>query len=551
VPKPILIFDGECTFCRRWISYWRSLTGAQVDYAPYQEVGSRYPSIPTAHFEQAVQLVEEDGRVRSGADAVLTTLSYEPRFKGLVWLYRYAPGFAPLSEAVYQWVSRHRVLLSRASTWLWGEEIRPARYDQTRWLYLRALGAVYLAAFSSFWVQAESLFGPSGIVPSGFSIAELNQIYAVGLAASLLLLFFPRGGRGLFALIATIAAWIAYGFAVRAGGEFFGFQWDALLLEMGFFSVFLSFGAREPLRPVIWVLRWLLFRVVFFSGYVKLASHDPTWRDLTALSYHFETQPLPTWIGWWFHQLPSPVLKALTIGMFGIELAMPFLYFLPRRPRFLAFFATILLQLVIDATGNYGFFGLQIFALSLLLLDDQALRATFPRVFARPSGVQRPASPFRLGVEWALLLPGALLAMQLGVTSSYGVFAVMTTERREIVFEGSLDGKTWLPYEFKWKPGDLARKPSFVEPHMPRLDWQLWFAALGAADQNPWVETIALRLLKNSDSTLNLFASRPFGHEAPRFVRASIYRYRFTDPAAHSQSGEWWIRERIGDYVRI
>jgi hypothetical protein len=369
-------------------------------------------------------------------------------------------------------------------------------------------------------------------------------------------------------LAASILAWASYWLVAGAGGEFLAFQWDALMLEMGFFSIFLALGRDEPHRVAVLLMRWLLFRVMFFSGYVKLASHDPAWRDLTALQYHFESQPLPTWVGWWFHQLPPLALKACAIGMFAVELVVPFLYFLPRRLRFAAFAATVALQILIDLTGNYGFFGWQTVALAILLLDDQFLRERLParfsaRLFA-PSKT-RPATPLRPGIEAACVLAAAVLAActtiypvpaiarlaaPLNSIHSYGVFAVMTRERNEIVFEGSDDGHDWRPYELKYKPGDLWRRPAFVEPHMPRLDWQLWFAALGSPGYNPWVENVARRLLQNTPEVTGLFGTLPFPDRAPKLVRASFYHYRFTDRAERNQTGQWWRRERVGFYLR-
>lgn len=559
--KPILIFDGDCGFCRKWIAYWRTLTGDRVDYASYQEVGSRFPDIPTPRFEEAVQLVEPDGTVRSGASAVFRALAVRPGLRWLNWLYERAPGVAAVADAAYGVVARNRVFFSRLTRLFWGESVEPARYTLTRWIYLKALGVTYFAAFASFWVQASGLVGPQGILPIGWSATTLDLIAAAGAAAAVLL------ALGIFPTLAAIAAWGAYWYVMQAGQEFMGFQWDALMLEMGFFSIFLTFGWRGPSRLAILILRWLLFRVVFFSGYVKLASHDPNWRDLTALKYHFETQPLPTWLGWWFHQLPLGALQACAAGMFALELGVPLLYFLPRKLRIFAFFATVFLQILIDATGNYGFFGWQTVTLSLLLLDDSFLEQALPRLARLMSPPREPwpglARARRVGEPALVFAAAALVALTtiypvarlrewvapLNSINSYGVFAVMTTQRNELIFEGSADGETWLPYELKWKPGDLGRRPAFCEPHMPRLDWQLWFAALGTLEQNPWVESLAARLLENSRPVLALFEKNPFPDTPPRYVRASFYQYHFADIETHRKTGHWWWREPLGLYL--
>jgi predicted DCC family thiol-disulfide oxidoreductase YuxK len=557
--RPLLIFDGDCGFCRRWIAYWRTLTGDRVEYAPYQEVGHRFPTIPPEKFQASVQLVQPDGTVLSGAQAVLGTLSVRKGLRWMAWLYRKLPGAAAVTEAAYRVVARHRVSFSRVTHLLWGDRPEPARYGLTRWLYLKGLGLTYIAAFVSFWVQARGLAGNQGILPVGWADSTFHIICGAGTLAGALLVL------GIFPTLSTLVAWASYWLVMQAGQEFLGFQWDALMLEMGFFSIFLTLGKGEPARLMVWLMRWLLFRVVFYSGYVKLASHDPTWRDLTALKYHFETQPLPTWIGWYFHQLPMWALKASAAAMFAVELVFPFLYFFPRKPRFLAFFATLGLQILIDLTGNYGFFGMQTVALSLLLLDDQFIEEHLGWL-ARLR--RTPGAPWL--AEWReaidLTFVGAAAALAVFTTiypvaavarlaaplnsiHTYGVFAVMTTARNEIVFEGSRDGETWLPYELKWKPGDPARRPAFCEPHMPRLDWQLWFAALGGPVQNPWVQNVAVRLLQNSKPVLALFGKNPFPDAPPRYVRASFYEYKFTDLETRRKTGNWWSRRPLGLYL--
>lgn len=557
--KPLLIFDGDCGFCRKWIAYWQSLTGDRVEYAPYQEVAGQYPEIPAESFEQAVQLVQTDGKVVAGARAVCKVLSVRRGLRWLSWAYDHVPGVARVSEAAYRCVARNRVFFSAITRLFWGENPQPTRLALTRWVYLKALGATYLAAFVSFWVQASGLAGPQGILPIGWSENTLHGLCAGGVVASVMLI------AGTLPPLAAGAAWAAYWFVSQAGQDFLGFQWDALLLEMGFFSIFLTLGRRAPSRLATWILRWLLFRVVFFSGYVKLASQDPHWRDLTALRYHFETQPLPTWIGWGFHQLPLGVLQLFAALLFVFELAVPFLFFLPRKPRIFAFFAMLALQFLIDATGNYGFFGCEVMTLSVLLLDDAWLERSLPWLarlmhphrepwFARARTLLEPVltGAAALLVVLTTIYPLSFVrawAAPLDVIHSYGVFAVMTTQRNELIFEGSDDGETWLPYELKWKPGGLDRRPAFCEPHMPRLDWQLWFAALGTPEQNPWVAAVAVRLLQNSEPVLALFETNPFPKAAPRFIRVAFYQYHFTDFDTLRGTGQYWSRESKGLYL--
>jgi hypothetical protein len=308
---------------------------------------------------------------------------------------------------------------------------------------------------------------------------------------------------------------------------------------------------------------------MFLSGAVKIASGDPSWRNLTALAVHYETQPLPTWIGWWAHQLPAGAQRASTAIMFGVELAVPFFVF-SRRLRRYAFGPLVFLQLLIGLTGNYAFFNVLTVALCLLLLSDGMFPARL-RARAAPAESDSPTWPGVIVLPIAALLFVASLAPLFGSVglggalprlavrvhelvapfrsvNGYGLFAVMTTTRDEILVEGSRDGAAWLPYEFRWKPGDPARRPGFVEPHQPRLDWQMWFAALGTYEDNPWFLSFLRRLLEGSRPVTALLAKNPFPDGPPRFVRATLWRYHFSGLATRRSTRAWWTRERRGPY---
>jgi uncharacterized membrane protein YphA (DoxX/SURF4 family) len=374
---------------------------------------------------------------------------------------------------------------------------------------------------------------------------------------------------------------------------FLNFQWDNLLLETGLLAVLLAplqwverpGRGPEPSRLAVWLLRWLLFRLMFESGWVKLAGGDESWRHLTALRAHFETQPLPTWIGWYAHQLPDKVLGVCVFLMFVIELAAPVLIFCGRRARRLAACVFILFQAAILLTGNYTFFNWLTILLCLPLVDDDTLRKLAPRRWRRPppgdagagwiSGATRDRGA---RWSWKITAPAALLvflltALTLPMPGSvaqawprplvslyywlepfrsfngYGLFASMTQTRPEIILEGSNDGQDWRAYEFKYKPGDLKRAPSFVAPFQPRLDWQMWFAALGSVEQNPWFFRLEYSLLKNSPPVVGLLARNPFPKDPPKFIRAQLYQYHFTDPAARRATGQWWRRDYLGVYA--
>ncbi len=475
----------------------------------------------------------------------------------------------------------------------------------TRWLFLRLLGLIYLVAFLSLWMQIGGLIGSHGILPAADFLKTASERVGperfwwwptfcwlnsqdwflhfqcgLGVLFSLLLI------TGVAPVLDLILLWAIYLSLSTVCRDFLGFQWDILLLETGFLAIFL---APRPWRPslaretqpsllVIWLARWLLFRLMFMSGAVKLLSADSTWWNLAALDVHYETQPLPTWIGWYAHQLPEGCQRASVFVMFIIELIIPGLIFGLRQLRGIACGAFVFLMLLISLTGNYCFFNLLTVALCTLLLDDGILRRFVPQRMAGPAprAAAGEASLFRrlrrgsLGVlALTLLLISAVetlarligrqsmprpllrlveLASPLRTVNSYGLFAMMTTTRPEIIVEGSADGATWLPYEFKWKPGDLKRRPAIVAPHQPRLDWQMWFAALGDYRQNPWFVKFLVRLLQGSPEVVALLERNPFPDRPPRLVRAVLYEYRFTDRASRAKTGAWWRRERKGLY---
>jgi hypothetical protein len=515
----------------------------------------------------------------------------------------------------------------------------------TRRLFLRLLGLIYLIAFLSLWTQIEGLIGRNGILPAVEYLEAISQ--RVGperywwlptfcwLSASDGFLHLQCAAGTLFALLLVagvapvldlVFLWALYLSLSTVCRDFLGFQWDILLLETGFLAIFLAprqwlpNRSREtpPSLTVLWLARWLLFRLMFMSGAVKLLSADSTWWNLTALEVHYETQPLPTWIGWHAHQLPAWFQKMSVLVMFVIELGLPVLIFGLRHLRAMACGGFLLLMLVISLSGNYCFFNLLTVALCLLLLDDRLLRRFLPNRITAPTAppahepfLTRPSAtlslpveergqregrsgrfpeampaqssedslplsrfhPLRVGLLGLLALmillisgvetlarltgreriPPLLLRVVQAVSSfrtvnSYGLFAVMTTTRPEIIVEGSNDGSTWLAYEFKWKPGEAARRPVFVAPHQPRLDWQMWFAALGTYRQNPWFMSFLVRLLQGSPDVSALLARNPFPDKPPRRIRAVLYEYRFTDRETRVKTGHWWRRERKGIY---
>ncbi len=583
------------------------MTGEAVEYLPSQDplVADRFPEIPPEAYLNSVQLIEPDGRVYTSAEAVMRSLAKAPNRAWMWKAYQRLPGAVFVSEFAYRFVAAHRTAFS-ALTWLgWGTNVEPASYFLTRLVFLRVLGLIYLMAFASLSVQMLGLVGSGGILPASETMSAVRaQCDQMGLGWDRYRLFptlcwLGAGDAALQAqcgmgavlaalLVAGVAPqlclaglWLLYLSLTTIGREFMAYQWDNLLLEVGLLSIFFAprglwpkqLAESDPPKIFLWLLRWLLFRLMFLSGVVKLTSGDPTWRNLDALSFHYETQPLPTWLGWHADQLPDWFHQSSAVMMFAIELAVPFLIFLPRRLRFLAALAFVALELLIAATGNYGFFNWLTILLCLLLLDDSMIQRWLPKKFVLkfPSRVVVPATAafkFRLGLaaifaamvavvtfiqissafrvqrQWPKPVASIYQWMSpLRSVNAYGLFSVMTTSRPEIIVEGSNDGVRWQAYEFRYKPGDVQHRPAFVAPHMPRLDWQMWFAALGDYRHNPWFLQFCHRLMDGAPEVLALLKHNPFPESPPRYLRAHMYDYQFADGKTRRETGSWWVRD--------
>ena len=618
--KPLLIYDGDCHFCRRWIERWREMTGDAVEYASSQERAAAYPEIAPAEFGGAVQLIETDGRIVRGAEAVFRSLSHGGGAGFLARCYDRVPGFASVTEAVYGLVARNRRAASAGTRLLWGDDVRRPTYFISRRWFLRAIGAIFLIAFISLWTQVDGLVGTNGILPVGeflpaardyigptaplvlptlcwwnSSDAFLHLLCGAGAGFSLLVIV------GIVPALSLFLAFVCYLSLTIAGQTFLSFQWDILLLETGFLAIFFAparwrMTARDeaPLSRVgLFLLKLLLFKLMFMSGVVKLTSGDDSWWNLTALNYHYETQPLPTVVGWWAHQSPAWLKQFSTAFVLCTETIVPFLIWTPRRPRLIGCVLLVGLQVLILLTGNYAFFNLLTIALCLLLIDDSAwrsLRFWWRKPLGRDSvepgadavgrsgsTESRPTSgrvarwaavavllvtlPVNAGLLFSAFKPEAPWPPRLGalqgmlepfrIVNGYGLFRVMTKSRPEIVIEGSADGIDWLPYEFRWKPGSVNQAPRWVAPHQPRLDWQMWFAALGTYRENRWFLILGERLMENTPDVVALLEHNPFAATPPRYIRGTVYDYQFTTPAERRESGAWWKRRELREYVAL
>jgi len=635
-----MIWDGECHFCKRWIERWREITAGEVNYATYQEAATRFPEIPIEQFKREVAFIAPDGETFFAADAVYRSLRYRPSRKWLAWSYDHVPGFAAISEAAYKLIARNRSFGSTLTRLLWGKDVRPPTYFWARRWFLRMLGLVYVIAFVSLWVQIDGLVGSNGMSPVHQFLPVVRQ--QVGTDAYFLLptlcwfdssnafLHFLCGGGvvlsvllicGVAPALSLVMLFVFYLSLAVAGQVFLNFQWDVLLLETGFLAIFLApwqlwprelmwrpgsaaqAGASPVSRAGLFLLKFLLFKLMLMSGVVKLTSGDDSWgwinhsfhwSALTALDYHYWSQPLPTVFAWWADKTPEWFKHFSVAFCLAVEIITPFFIWAPRRPRLIAAGLLIFLQIVIALTGNYCFFNLLTIALCLLLIDDSVIASLRRGIFQRgnaDAATQRSAdygtpsaSPLSTGRSIRNLLcryaaigvivvtlpinawlifsafkpqsrpPGLLTKLYeqleaFRIVNGYGLFRVMTRDRDEIIIEGSADGIDWIPYEFKWKPGDVRRAPGWCAPHQPRLDWQMWFAALETPQQNPWLVGLIARLLEGSRDVTRLLARNPFPDKPPQFIRAMFYRYRFTTTEERRETGGWWKRQELREYL--
>jgi hypothetical protein len=455
------------------------------------------------------------------------------------------------------------------------------------WFFLRGLGIIYFTAFASMSVQIEGLIGEHGILPIQSILTEMAVIFPgnkyivfptifwfdasdlalrwvcfAGMGAAILLLL------NIFVRLALISCYVLYLSISVAGQDFTAFQWDVFLLEAGFLGIFLTWGSGL----IVFLYRWLVARFMLMGGIVKIASGDPAWADLTALNYHYQTQPLPSPLAYYAHFFPHWLNEFSVAVVLAIELIVPFFVFFPRRYRLIAAWSFIALQTSIILTGNYNFFNVLTILICLFLFDDQDIGKWLPIRFITAIRQKQPCpGPAANGIA-AIWLGLVLLAhstsfwlsqgqaivsplkniMQListfSLVNNYGPFAVMTKERPEIIVQGSNDGREWLTYHFKYKPVDLGQKLGWNIPHQPRLDWQMWFAAMQNPTSNSWFAKFMLKLQQGSPQVLSLLADNPFPEKPPVYVRALLYRYFYTSPEQRKGSGNIWQRDYLGIY---
>jgi Lipase maturation factor len=457
-------------------------------------------------------------------------------------------------------------------------------YWTSRFVFERALAFIYLIAFLCAANQFVPLAGERGLLsltefvrdvpfraaPSLFFYAPTDSALRVaawlGIVLSCVLL---TGLIRRFAIPTGVAwwvLWVLYLSFENVGQTLYAFGWESLLLEAGFFAMFLGSSTSTPSAPLNWIYRWMLFRVMFGAGLIKLRG-DACWRDLTCLHYYFETQPIPNMLSWYFHWLPAGVHRAGVLFNHVAELGVPFAYFTPQPVASIAGLITVAFQSTLIVSGNLSWLNWITIVLCISTLDDRWFRwvpITRPTLH-EPSTAHRVMTYIVVAVVAILsvgpvinmLSPGQLMNYSFNpihLVNTYGAFGSITRTRNEIVIEGT-DAATitpdsvWREYEFKGKPGDPARQPSQIAPYHLRLDWLMWFAAMSPPSEHPWFPQLMVKLLEGDPATLGLLRTNPFPDRPPHYVRAHYYEYRFTTPQQRRETDRWWNRQLLGEYV--
>jgi hypothetical protein len=464
--------------------------------------------------------------------------------------------------------------------WLAGRD-----YVLTRLVLQRGLALVYLIAFLVAANQFVPLCGEHGLLPapaflrevpfraapSLFYLAPRDSAFTAAAWLGVALSLFAFSGlserRGWPLSAATwFALWLLDLSFVNVGQTFYGFGWETMLLEAGFLAIFLGAARTAPSAVVIFLYRWMLFRTMFGAGLIKLRG-DECWRDLTCLFWHYETQPMPNPLSWYFHWLPRGVHRFGVAFNHFAELVVPFAYFAPQPFAAAAGLITIFFHLWLMVSGNYSFLGLLTIVLAIPTLDDRILLRLFrrgPRVATAPSRAHRLAAVvlalvvgfLSIGPALNLISPNQAMNTSydpLHLVNSYGAFGSVTHPRYEVIVEGTADaapsdGTRWREYGFQGKPGDPKRRPPQIAPYHLRLDWLMWFCGFTQWYGQPWFANFVAKLLQNDPKTLSLMSENPFPDRPPRFVRARLYEYRFTTPEERERTGAWWARELRGEY---
>lgn len=473
-------------------------------------------------------------------------------------------------------------------------------YWLTRFVILRLAGIVYAVAFLAAVNQIVPLIGTNGLLPVGAYLHQMSHVPHSAIADFIHLpsvFWFWHSDTALlavacigFVLSCVVAAgfanapllavlWFLYMSLIHAGQEWYGYGWEIQLTETGFLAIFLCplldmrpFPKRPPPFIMIVLFRWLIFRIMFGAGLIKFRG-DVVWRNATALYYHFETQPIPGPLSRWFHFLPRTMLKIGVWFNWLAELVAPWLVFWPRVGRHIAGMVIVLFQITLILSGNLSFLNWLTIVPALACFDDGFWAKVLPRALVRKAETAalnaEESQPMQttalvvaafialLSIQPALnmLSPGQIMNTSFDpfdLVNTYGAFGTVGQQRLNVVFEGTTDPRpdaktNWKPYIYKGLPVLLNKRPPQIAPYQPRLDWQMWFAAMASPDEYPWTLNLVWKLLHNDPAATGLFAANPFPGNPPRYIRAVLYRYKFAAPG--NAQGLYWTRERISDWI--
>src|SRR5260221_1962687 len=474
------------------------------------------------------------------------------------------------------------------------EWLRADDYWLARLLFQRALAAIYLVAFLVTLRQFRPLLGERGLLPAPAFLAAVRFMESPSIFhwrySDRLLVIVSWIGLALagaavlgvldlvptpIAMLAWFALWALYLSIVNVGQTFYSFGWETLLCETGFLAIFLGNAQVAPTIPLVYLIRWLLFRVEFGAGLIKMRG-DRCWRDLTCLYYHHETQPMPNPLSSYFHHVPKRFHRFEVLGNHFAQLVVPVFLFAPQPLASIAGLVVIGTQSWLVLSGNFAWLNVITMALAILSLDNAAFGVIGLRAPERAQELAGYAEGIPLWFGMLVLALTALIVFlsyrparnllsprqlmnysfdPFNIVGTYGAFGSVTKERDEVVVSGTREAvltpqTTWLEYEFKAKPGDVRRRPPQYAPYHLRLDWLMWFAAMSSPAYHEWFVPFASKLLAADAATLALLRHDPFAGERPRFVRAQLYRYRFTTPDERRETGAWWHRELLRDYLR-
>jgi hypothetical protein len=460
-------------------------------------------------------------------------------------------------------------------------------YWLSRLVFQRALALIYLVAFLSAANQFRALIGEQGLLPvpdylrqvrfgrapSLFQLHYSDRFFAAVAWTGVLLSGALLVGLGdvlpLWAhMLAWALLWVLYLSIVNVGQLWYSFGWESLLCETGFFAIFLGPPDVAPPLLVLLALRWALFRLEFGAGLIKMRG-DRCWRNLTCLYYHHETQPMPNPLSWYFHHLPKPLHKLEVSANHVTQLGVPFLLFAPQPVASVAALIVIVTQSWLVLSGNFSWLNALTIVIATSVVDDRVWGAILPvsppaQLAESPLWHQALVIAFAGAVVVLSYWPTRNLLSRrqlmnfsfnpLHLVNTYGAFGSITRVRHEVVVEGTEEPRpgpdaVWREYEFKGKPGDVHRRPPQVAPYHLRLDWLMWFAALSPSYAEPWFLQFLVKLLQDDPTTLKLLRRNPFPNGPPAWVRARYYRYRFTTWRERQETGAWWDRTLVGEYL--